>query len=93
MPMTAKVILFILWFINLSTSEKGKSCKTTAVCANNSAKLFPSKKKRKKSQPFLGCNQWVWKIPNSILKPRTQFKPIHLKYIEILMHFVWQGSE
>lgn len=40
MRMTAKVILLILWFINLATSEKGKGCKTTVVCANSSAISF-----------------------------------------------------
>lgn len=56
MPLTAKIILLILWFINLATSEKRKGYKTRVVCANSSAISFQEKEKI--SQTFLGCNQW-----------------------------------
>lgn len=40
MRMTAKIILLILWFIYLATSEKGKGYKTTLVGVNSSAISF-----------------------------------------------------
>lgn len=50
MPMIVKSVLLFLWFINLATSEKGKSYETTLRHACSSS--FSSQEKEKKLKHY-----------------------------------------